>query len=124
MSAGLFMSFCYFWPVTSYWRIRYASIFWSFLYRLRITCANLGVLIMNQLDKAVAMLIDKIVTESVTPENAILWALSDSQFVFCANLIRSSVWTDVTQFNFRDNPMAFENAIDQIESRFQSILES
>jgi len=42
--------------VTSYWRIRYASIFRSFLYRLRIACAYLGVLIMNQLDKAVAQI--------------------------------------------------------------------
>ena len=48
--------FAIFGLVTSFERIRYASIFRCFFYHLRIACAYLGVLIMNQLDKAVAQI--------------------------------------------------------------------
>jgi hypothetical protein len=83
-----------------------------------------GVLIVDNVNKAVKILIDRVVAESATLDNAKLWAESDCNFIFCANLIRSSVWTDATQFNFRDNPVDFESCVNQIESRFKSILES
>lgn len=54
MSAGLLVTFWYFGLVTSFERIRYASFFRCLFYHLRITCAYLGILIMDQLDKAVA----------------------------------------------------------------------